>query len=512
MPKDFASVFSSPLLVTLLPLLSSVVQAQPSPSLLSRTPDGVSPPEEIGPPISANALRDTAYLPAQIGGIVGAYAVSLVLVAITLLALGKKRREQLNAGNDEIDFDDAELKPLDLQPRLIIPTELFATPIPNFSYPSPRQETFEIEPFGKPESFIHHSPASSVSGPGINPFVDQNVVFADRIMAQNQLEEMYKHVMEHEDAKQRGVQMEKPVYPMPAPERSVPSTLSKKEKVKPASLNLSAANGAERPQSKTASILSALRSPKKKKSSKGLTISSPMMTPQSATFPRQTDPQALGSIPVRHYTSPPPPPPVPTDQEPLRLSRTSTAPMTPDYSPESVQSIDERLGAQLEYRQSHAASSRRVASQAYTEPDPESAISAHSQVPLVGLPSSPKPGATFPSLPSSPKPGATFQRPNAPSAVRTGGALPLRAYEAPLSSPSIVSQTTKQTVFERKGPLSPMTARTPGTAVPYSPYQPFTPCMPMTPSLVTKEERKRMRKMVPKTPTLEMVRSEEDIW
>jgi hypothetical protein len=36
--------------------------------------------------------------------------------------------------------------------------------------------------------------------------------------------------------------------------------------------------------------------------------------------------------------------------------------------------------------------------------------------------------------------------------------------------------------------------------------------MPMTPSLVTKEERKRMRKMVPKTPTLEMVRSDEDIW
>lgn len=511
MPKDYASVFSSPLLVTLLPILSSVVQAQPSPSLLTRTSDGASSSEEIGPPISANALRDPAYLPAQIGGIVGAYAVSLVLVAITLLALGKRRREQLNAGNDEIDFDESELKPLSIQPRLIIPTEEYPAPIPNFSYPSPRKETFDIDPFGKPDSFVHHSPASSVSGPGINPFVDQNVVLADRIMAQNQLEDMYKYVMEHEEAKQRGVTMEKPVYPAPALDKSTPSTLSKKERSKPASLNLSAANESERPQSKTSSIFSALRSPKKK-SAKGLTISSPMMTPQSATFPRQTDPQALGTIPVRHYTSPPPPPPIPTDQEPLRLSRTSTAPMTPDYSPESVQSIDERLGAQLDYRQSHAASSRRVASQAYTEPDPDSAISAHSQVPLVGLPSSPKPGATFPSLPASPKPGATFQRPNAPSAVRTGGALPLRAYEAPLSSPSIVSQTTKQTVFERKGPLSPMTAKTPGTAVPYSPYQPFTPCMPMTPSLVTKEDRKRMRKMVPKTPTLEMVRSDEDIW
>jgi hypothetical protein len=36
--------------------------------------------------------------------------------------------------------------------------------------------------------------------------------------------------------------------------------------------------------------------------------------------------------------------------------------------------------------------------------------------------------------------------------------------------------------------------------------------MPMTPSLVTKEDRKRMKRMVPKTPTLEMVKSADDIW
>jgi hypothetical protein len=34
----------------------------------------------------------------------------------------------------------------------------------------------------------------------------------------------------------------------------------------------------------------------------------------------------------------------------------------------------------------------------------------------------------------------------------------------------------------------------------------------MTPSLVTKADRKRMKKMEPKTPTVEMVRSEEDVW
>lgn len=435
--------------------------------------------------------------------------MSLVQVAITLLALGKKRREQLNAGHDEVDFEDVTSVG---RPQLVLntqPSEIEGS-VPNFSYPSPRKTTFELDTFGKPPSLVFHSPSSSVSGPGINPFVDQNIVQADKVMAQNELEEMYKHVMEHEEAKQRGTHMEKPVYPVPNSDAKSTrsSTLSKKGRSKPASLNLSNANEAERPQSKTSSLLSALRSPKKKPS-KGVNISSPMMTPQSSTFPRQTDSVQMGVIPPREYSAPPPPPPVPTDQQPLRMARAERAPLTPDYSPESVQSIDERIGAQLD-QQHHYNTGRAISG--YSEFEPASAVSTHSQVPLVGLPSSPKPGATFPSLPASPKPGATFSRPNAPSAVRTGGALPLRAYEPSLKSPSVVSHTTKQTVFERKGPLSPMTARTPGTAVPYSPYQPYTPCMPMTPSLVTKEDRKRMKKMVPKTPTVEMVRGEDDVW
>lgn len=216
----------------------------------------------------------------------------------------------------------------------------------------------------------------------------------------------------------------------------------------------------------------------------------------------------------RQY-APPPPPPIPTDQVPFGAVR--TAPITPpDNSPQSVQSIDERLEEQLpppppkDNKNGH----NRQVSLAPTEGDPQSATSEHSMSPLtVGLPQSPKPGARFPALPASPKPGQTFSRANAPSAVRTGGTLPLRAYENALNSPSVSSQTTQQTVFERRGPLSPSGAMTPYTAgVPYSPYQPFTPCVPMTPSLVTREDRRRMKRLVPKTPTVEMVKAAEDIW
>jgi hypothetical protein len=34
----------------------------------------------------------------------------------------------------------------------------------------------------------------------------------------------------------------------------------------------------------------------------------------------------------------------------------------------------------------------------------------------------------------------------------------------------------------------------------------------MTPSLVTKEDRKRMKRLVPKTPTLTMVQNPDDVW
>jgi hypothetical protein len=347
-------------------------------------------------------------------------------------------------------------------------------------------------------------------------------------MAQQQLEEMYKYVMEQEAAKEAGITLEgTPVISSPQagqswgqppapPSNSSSTTLSKREKNKPSSLNL---NKEEKTQSRTSSILSALRSPRKKKM-QGMNISSPIMTPMSGTFP-QSPAQEMNAIPPRQY-APAPPPPVPMDQMPYgkQAHRPVGAPLTPDMSPQSTQSIDERIGAQfgsaMPVGQQPDGHMRNMSQATMTEADPLSAVSDTSTTPLVGLPSSPKAGR-FPSigsLPSSPKPGMSFSRPNAPSAVRTGGALPLRAYAPEILSPTTGTARTKQTVFER-APLSPNNGnRTPftGTAVPYSPYQPFSPVVPITPSLVTKADRKRMKKLEPKTPTVEMVKSDDEIW
>ena len=482
---------------------------------------------------TAPAPKDSpSYLPAQIGGIVGAYALSLVIVASVLLLLAKRRREHLAAADQDISQIPYPFTlPLPPEPKEFpYPFgigEAPKSPIKNFSYPTPADE--DTGP--GPSPFVY-SPALSTSTLGVNPQVDQRVVAADREMAQQQLEEMYKYVMEQDAAKQAGITLDRPPSaispvsrepPTPASSQQPRQGILKKGKNKPANLDLERQQEPGKTESRTSSIFSAIMSPKKKKSMKGISISSPIMTPMSGTFPRHEG-EEMNAIPPRHY-APASPPPIPNDQAPYARDtryNSQMAPMTPpDVSPESTMSIDERLGANYGHS--------RNTSQAPTEADPVSAVSERSNAPLVGLPSSPKPGARFPSgsgslpsLPASPKPGATFptspkpgssfSRPNAPSAVRTGGALPLRAYEPSLASPSM--QTTKQTTFERAAPLSPSGLRTPwtGAPVPYSPYQPFSPVVPITPSLVTKADRKRMKQLQPKTPTVEMVKSSDEVW
>lgn len=580
MPTDVYKPSVSLIVSCLATVLTPLIAAAPSSEQVKRdnnNPLGIdwspAPSPEDGPPGAANALRDPAYLPAQIGGIVGSYALSLVLVAIILLSLSKRRRERLRAAEDfdlweeprlQFDFPEpysafhSQDQIQDDEHPYPACHEIPKTHIRNFSLPSPTSTTFHGSNNGS-VPYIFTSPGSSIRGvPGVDPDVDQSIVAQDRNMAQAQLEEMYKYVMEQEAAKEAGVEYKGPAYPAPFQngpfQNKSTSTLVRKERNKPANLNLSEAKS-EKTQSRTSSILSALKSPgRRKKHMQGISISSPIMTPMSGTFPPQVG-EEMNAIPPRHY-APAQPPPVPAGHGSFSQRRNTgqLAPLTPpdDRSPESTMSIDERLGAltsnpltsnppdhqiREEDETEEEAEQRRQEEQQYyqsrqhsrhqsaatADPDPVSAISDTSQTPLVGhvgLPTSPKPGVNrFPSLsslPSSPKPGATFSRPNAPSAVRTGGALPLRAYEPALTSPNSYDRHFKQTTFERAMPLSPglHTARTPGTgmAVPYSPYQPFSPVMPITPSLVTREDRKRMKRMVPKTPTLDMVQSSDDVW
>ncbi|KAL2266150.1 hypothetical protein VTJ83DRAFT_5502 [Remersonia thermophila] len=400
---------------------------------------------EEGPPLSAGTTRDRSILPAQLGGIAGAYALSLLLVAVILLALSKKRREHLKNRDKPPEQDNVYFgfnpfpQPFQLQSeeeyqRQLQEFQKLSLQIPptpagarNFSYPA----AAPLSPAKSQHSVLSgRSPTSTILAAGIDLSVDQTVVHRDKAMAQQQLEEMYKHVMEAEQAKLEGRAYQPPVASPSlrsvhhAPQSPAQPTL-KKEKHKPSSLNLHGAD--DRPQSRGSSMFSFLKSPKKSKSS-AMSISSPILTPMSGTFPRGGHPedQELSAMTPRHYHAPLASPRAAPGSSAADLAYCRAGPggsasyqqlPTPDI-------FDDRP----RYSHSREASSA-TPSTTGDAPEPYSAVSERSTSHLVsggaGLPSSPRPSVTrFPSvsvdsLPASPRPQqASFRFPEVdPSAL-----------------------------------------------------------------------------------------------
>ncbi|KAI9740790.1 MAG: hypothetical protein M1818_004756 [Claussenomyces sp. TS43310] len=454
-----------------------------------------APSPEDGPPLSRGALRDKKYLPAEIGGIVGAYAFTVAVVGLALSLVGRRLRKRIQAGKGDIE----------LQQPVINVYETPITPVEpqNFSWPSP--EKSQQNPYIFPATT--RSPISSV---GSDPNVDARVIQADRDNLQRGLEDIYAHVMEQEEAKAAGVVLtDSPRHLRHQPQAGLPAAAPQrksggKQKSKPPSLDVKA----EKSHSRTSSVISSIVSPRKK-GIRGMRISSPIATPLQATFPAGygSDEEPLSP---RHYT-PPPPPPLPMEQYPARYSHSGTN--STDPSPISpARSIAEQLQPynvpQHRYTPSYSSQlsqPRSTRSGAPLTSNPSGSPRPH-PAPLAIPDSSTRAPLHLPNIKTSTPVNATPSN----ASTRT---LPFRAFDPPggVSSPS--SQMTKTTVLERTTPLTPG-LKTPWTAgaVPYSPYQPFTPLMPVTPRLVTKEDRKAMKKMEKKRPVLEMIKSDDELW
>ncbi|KAK0099447.1 hypothetical protein ONS95_004657 [Cadophora gregata] len=461
-----------------------------------------APAPEDGPPISAHASRDKSLLPVQIGAILGSYLFCVCVVGIALLFIGRRLRIQIQTSVRVLDIEMVE--PAFPQTAAFEPSPVSpggpGGGSRNFSWPSPEKDT--KNPYIFPS--INESPTTP-NGLA-DPYVDTRIVEADREMLQRDLEDIYAHVMEQEDAKARGVilkEMPLPpqlqrVGPVPTGPLRTDLPLKKIEKARPATLTLE--EGKPKSHSRASSLISSLKSPRRK-GIRGMRISSPIATPVSATFPASAASDEEPLTP-RYYT-PPPPPPVPKDQVPYTHSRGPS-------SDSAARSLAEQLSP---YRNGprHSPNPSRTSVQSQNSNrggDPSSATSATSQTPL--FLSAPKPRHL--QLNSQ----AQAQPSNPPSTNSSSRALPFRSFEPALQSPSFVP-TTKTTVLERNiKPNGPQTGglKTPWSAgaVPYSPYQPFSPMIPITPRLVTKEERKQKKKEEGRTPVLEMIKSEDDLW
>jgi len=465
-----------------------------------------APSPEDGPPLSAGALRDPSYLPAQIGGIVGAYLFSVCIVGIFIILLGRRLRRGITRSAKTLDIEmlESRTQPYYINTQEPISPSTWGGPQSsrNFSWPSP--EKTDRNPYIFPTAGGPRSPQ------GADPFVDRRVVEADKEMLQRDLEDIYAHVMEQEAAKAAGInpaEMPPPPplqsYPVAPPQRS--TTPKKIEKSRPS--NLSIEEPKVKTQSRTSSIISSLKSPKRK-GIRGMMISSPIPTPLSATFPSPGGASDEEPLTPRFY-DPAPPPPVPKDQVPFTHSRQASK-ASQNSSPVSpTRSIAEQLspyGAPVS--QFHRPNPSQTSVQ--SSRDPASATSATSQTPLF-----PAQIQRQQSFQKSTNNSAVNLPPSNNSSVRQ---LPFRQFEPAMASPSFQT-TTKTTVLERSNALSPGLTpgggpRTPWSAgaVPYSPYQPFSPMIPITPRLVTKADRKAMKRAQPKTPVLEMIKSEDELW
>ena len=450
-----------------------------------------APSPEDGPPLSAGALRNPVYLPAEIGGIVGAYFFSICIVGIAIVVLGRKLRRQISQSAKALDIEmiDPRNSAYYYGTSPVTPSVYPASPR-NFSWPAPE----------KTDRNQYVVPIIGGQQPSVtDSCIDRQVVEADQEMLQRNLEDIYAHVMEQEEAKAAGIKIAEMPPPLSLQGCSPPriSMPKKIEKSRPSTITI------EEPKSKShsraSSIISSLKSPKRR-GIRGMMISSPIPTPVSAKFPSPGNASDEEPLSPRFY-APPPPPPIPKDQKPYTHTHKSS-----QGSPGSpTKGIAEPLSP---YSGPHFHQPYPSHSSVQSK-DPASASSTTSQTPLFPSQSQRQP----------PHPNNSTSTVNLPHSNNSSARqLPLRNFEPAMQSPSY-SYATKTTILEKSNPLSPgLTTgggpRTPWSAgaVPYSPYQPFTPMMPITPRLVTKQDRKAMKKMEGRTPTLEMIKSEDELF
>ncbi len=495
-----------------------------------------APPPGKGPPISASALRDLHYLPAQVASIIGAYVLSVVIIGTAILLVGRPLRRAAQGSPQSLAMEMMRPKPVNpintelhkaFDPSPISPAKsqnLYGqTPESNIdmksNWPSPNKSarTSGWGSIGKG----HKKQAPSVQSSVIT--FDESVIEDDKERNQKEMERLYAAVLDHDEKKSMStvnLPNQEPVQNPPElqhlrsphqksfPPTSMPdprsdtvipsrtSTKSPRNSSKPTPLSFHSRNSSR----------SSLGSFNKKRGVRNLTISPPMGSPE--LMPDHND--AYGEsepLTPRIYDNPGPPPLTPPQQRAMKsredvMTATRLSPRSARFpepsirTPRSpafpgVQSIPETRPVFEIIDSSRSMPDRDLARKRTPAP-----LTLHTQA-MAG---------------SNSQRNHPYQQHNPPS----NAALPLRQPHPTEYNSDRPPSMIKATVLERNVPNHHL--RTPATGVPqtpYSPYMPFTPLTPMTPSrLVTREERKRKEKEEGRrVATIEdVVEEDPDMW
>ena len=475
--------------------------------------NGPAPPPADGPPLAASAIRDKSYLPAQVGSIIGAYFLCVLIIGTALLLVGRRLRRAVQASPRTLAmemvkplkaaanaFDPSPISPARTDPYGPSPV---STTDMRSAWPSPELLRNPNNLWGKPAN--PHKQQPSIQSSVVT--FDETVVEDHKAKAETEMERLYAAVMEHDEQKARSVSDLRPrqntqhppelqhlrtsgaphqpsslsLRTDPKPPSRISTTSSRVKFPKPSPISPTGTTTHSRASSRTS-----LGSFNKKRGVRGLTISPPMgspdLVPQNNGMYGETEP-----LSPRYYDDPGPPPPTPPQKQnsqrqqprgPLEKHRDNTrlSPTRAEFrdpphtSVPVIQATPEELDTFEESQYPHG----------LQQQDAKPSKRAPPPLPL------------------------SIQTQVAMGPTPTGSQLPLRSAPLPLRNHNSnytdrPRSTIKATILERKAPtVTENGLRPPLTGVPmtpYSPYMPFTPLTPMTPSrLVTRQERKRKEK------------------
>lgn len=505
-------------------LLFSKAQAIPSNIWHVSIFQGPAPPPARGPPITASAVRDSSFLPTQVGSIIGAYIFSVVIIGVALLLIGRRLRQRALSSPRTLAMQMVKpaqceannaFDPSPISPQVGNPYSANSTvDMKSSTWPSPeKSKSGSIWPsVGKG----HRKQASMQSS--VVTF-DENVIEEDKMKNEQEMDRLYAAVMEH-DIQKSTLRLDlggdqRSQTPKAPPEfqhlRSSPafqqssSTIPRAETQSPGRTLTVSPTPQPRPSPLTihsrTSSRSSFGSFGKKRSIRQLPISPPMGSPELTSHHASLYGESEPLSPRFYKPGPPPPTPprehysIPEHGYDLFQQESSRRSELPDYDNAPRTSIPSFKTTIEGDTRSQVYSSR-----------------GDNDIPLRDLTKQKR------------TPAPLSLRTNNGSSASPGFHLPLASAPLPLRNPRSSDyssdrppSTIKATVLERKLPEHriPGTPRTGVPQTPYSPYMPFTPLTPMTPSrLVTKQERKRReREEGRRVATIDdAVEEEGDMW
>jgi hypothetical protein len=164
-----------------------------------------APPPQDGPPLSAGAIRDKAYLPLEIGAVLGSYFLSLIVITSAILTVGRRLRRSAQTHPKGLAME--MLKPLRTigNPSDI---DMSKSPDSNAWGPSP------VTPIDKKDAWPNLARKTSwgtsrksqkkhVSVQSSVVTFDDSIVEEDKTKAELEMERLYAAVAQHEDKKEK---------------------------------------------------------------------------------------------------------------------------------------------------------------------------------------------------------------------------------------------------------------------------------------------------------------------